>query len=83
MPLLRLARRASLSEWMRVVGMTIFFGSIIAGVPLFGIGRHKPHPEYPQAEPQLVVVPTWLGVIGLIGIAIFFSSFIVQSVRER
>jgi hypothetical protein len=79
----RWLRRMSWGERLQYVGMTLFFGSVILGLPVFGIGWNAPHPEYPETEPQLVRVPLWLGAIGISGMGLVFLGLIVRSVRER
>jgi hypothetical protein len=66
-----------------MLGMVLFVGSIILGLPVFGIGWHEPHPQYPDKDQQLVGVPGWLGIIGASGMGLFFVGVIVSPFRER
>jgi hypothetical protein len=43
----------SWGERLQMFGIVVFFGSVILGLPVFGIGWHEPHASTPRRTRSL------------------------------
>jgi hypothetical protein len=71
----------TLTARFQLLGAALFLGSLLVGLPAFGLGWYEPHTGN-KGETQLWNLPRWLGGMAVLGFVTLVVSTIVGDLRD-